>query len=202
MPGVVAVLTADEAKDTIPPFPPNPGPKQPPRYLIARDKVRTVGEAVAVALAEDRYLAYDAAEAVAVEYEPLPAVVDPEAAMTPDAPQLWEDFPGNVLFRDMTFGTGDVEAAFAQADVVIRQRMTCTRLAPCAIEPRGVVATYDPWQGQLTVWSTTQAPHRMRWVLARLTGLPASRIRVIAPEWAAASAPRATRTMGRPWPAC
>jgi len=182
MPGVVAVITAEEAKDTIPPFPPNPGPKQPPRYLIAREKVRTVGEAVAVVLAEERYLAYDAAEAIAVEYEPLPAVVDPEAAMAPDAPQLWEDFPGNTLIRDMPFGSGDVEAAFAQADVIIRQRMTCTRLAPAAIETRGVVAAYDPWQRRLTVWSTTQAPHRMRWVLARLTGLPASHIRVIAPE--------------------
>jgi carbon-monoxide dehydrogenase large subunit len=182
MPGVVAVITADEAKETIPPFPPNPGPPQPPRFLLAREKVRTVGEAVAVVLAEDRYQAADAAEAVTVEYEVLPAVVELEAALAPDAPQLWEDFPGNTLVRDVPHGSGDIDAAFAQADVVIRQRMTSARLAPCAIETRGVVASFQTWENTLTVWSTTQAPHRMRWVLSRVTGLPEGRIRVIAPE--------------------
>jgi carbon-monoxide dehydrogenase large subunit len=182
MPGVVAVITADEAKDTIPPFPPNPGPPQPPRYLLARDTVRVVGEAVAVVLAESRYQAADAAEAIVVEYDELPAVVDLEAAIEPDAPQLWEDFPGNTLVRDVPHGSGDVEAAFAEADVIVRQRMTNARLAPAAIETRGVVANYQPWDNTLTVWSTTQAPHRMRWVLSRITGMPEGRIRVIAPE--------------------
>src|SRR5579885_649882 len=86
MPGVVEVITAEEAKETIPPFPPNPGPKQPPRYLIARDVVRVVGEIVAVVLAETRSQAVDAAEAVDVDYDPLPALVDPEAAIESDAP--------------------------------------------------------------------------------------------------------------------
>ncbi|MGH2585544.1 MAG: xanthine dehydrogenase family protein molybdopterin-binding subunit [Dehalococcoidia bacterium] len=182
MPGVVAVITADEAKETIPPFPPNPGPPQPPRFLLARDTVRVVGEAVAVVLAEDRYQAVDAVESITVEYEELPAVTDLEAALEPDAPQLWEDFPGNTLIRDVPHGSGDIDAAFAAADVVVRQRMTNARLAPAAIETRGVVANFEPWLNQLTVWSTTQAPHRMRWVLSRITGLPEGRIRVIAPE--------------------
>ncbi len=182
MPGVVEVITAEEAKETIPPFPPNPGPKQPPRYLIARDVVRVVGEIVAVVLAETRAQAVDAAEAVEVEYDPLPALVDAEAALEPDAPQLWPDFPGNTLIRDQPAGSGEIDAAFAQADVVVRQRMTCPRLAICAIETRGAVANYQPWENQLTVWSTTQAPHRMRWVLSRITELPEGRIRVIVPE--------------------
>jgi carbon-monoxide dehydrogenase large subunit len=182
MPGVVDVVTGEEAAAFAPPFPPNRGPHQPPRFVLARDKARKVGEAVAAVLADDRYQAADAAEAVVVDYEPLPAVTDPEAALEPGAPQLWDDFPGNAIVRDAPFGSGDVDAAFAEADVVIRQRMTCARLVPSAIETRGVVATYQRWDETLTVWSTTQAPHRMRWILAQMTGLPEGRIRVIAPE--------------------
>jgi len=182
MPGVVEVITADEAKTTIPPFPPNPGPKQPPRYLIARDIVRMVGEPVAVVLAETRAQAVDAADTIAIDYDPLPALVDAEAALAPDAPQLWPDFPGNTLIRDQPAGSGEIDAAFSGADVIVRQRMTCPRLAICAIETRGVVAAFQPWENSLTVWSTTQAPHRMRWVLSRLTELPEGRIRVIVPE--------------------
>jgi carbon-monoxide dehydrogenase large subunit len=182
MPGVVAVITSEEAKESIPPFPPNQGPKQPPRYLIARDRVRVVGEAVAVVLAEERYQAADAADAVQVEYEPLPAVSDLEAALEPGAPQIWEEFPDNALFRDQPFGSGDVDAAFAEAEVTISQRISSPRIAPCAIETRGAVASYEKWQHKLTVWSTTQAPHRMRWVLSRVSGLPEAQIRVIAPE--------------------
>ncbi len=182
MPGVVAVITGTEAAEFAPPFPPNRGYRQPPRFVLATDKVRRVGEAVAAVLAEDRYLAADAAEAVVVEYEILPAVLDPEAAMEPDAPQLWDDFPGNTVVRDAPFGEGDVDSAFARADVVIRQRMTCARLAPSAIETRGVVASYGRWDKALTVWGTTQAPHRMRHTMAQMTGLPEGRIRVIAPE--------------------
>jgi aerobic carbon-monoxide dehydrogenase large subunit len=182
MPGVVAVITADEAKDTIPLFPPNAGPKQPPRYLMAHDVVRSLGEVVAVVLAETRYQAADAAESITVEYEPLPAVTELEAAIAPDGPVLWEDFPRNVLFEDMQVGSGDIDAAFAEADIVVRQRITSARIAPAAIETRGVVANYTPWDQQLTVWSTTQAPHRARWILSRITDMPEGRIRVIAPE--------------------
>ena len=88
LPGVHSVVTGEEAAGFAPPFPPNRGYRQPPRFVLAREKVRRVGEAVAAVLAEDRYLAADAAELVAVEYEELPAVVDPEAALAPGAPQL------------------------------------------------------------------------------------------------------------------
>ena len=201
LPGVVAVVTGEEASAFAPPFPPNRGYRQPPRFVLARGRVRRVGEAVAAVLAEDGYAAADAAEAVAVDWEPLPAVTDPEAALEPGAPVLWEDFPDNAVVRDAPFGRGDVEAALAEADVVIRQRMTCARLAPSAIETRGVVATYQPWDEMLTVWSTTQAPHRMRHIIAQMTGLPEGHVRVIAPEMGAASAPRATSITRRRSPA-
>ena len=182
MPGVVAVVTGEEAAGFIPPFPANRGYRQPPRFVLARDKVRKVGEQVAAVLAETPYQAADAAELVTVEYEELPAVTDPEAAIQEGAPQLWDDFPANQLVLEEPHGTGDIDAAFAEADVVISQRMTAARLAPSAIETRGVVAEYHPWDERLTVWSTTQAPHRMRTILARMTELPESRIRVVAPE--------------------
>lgn len=182
MPGVVAVITGEDAAEFAAQFPPDAGPKQPPRFLLAREKVRMVGEAVAAVVAEDRYTAADAAAAVEVDYDILPAVTDPEAALEPGAPQLWDDFPDNAVVRDVPFGSGDIDAAFAEADVVISQRMVCPRLAPSAIETRGFVASFQPWEGILTVWLTTQAPHRARLVITALTGLPESRIRVIAPE--------------------
>src|SRR6266571_4592995 len=151
MPGVVAVVTGEQAAEFAPPYPPAQGPKQPPRLVLAREMVRKVGEGVAIVLAEDRYLAADAAAAVEVDYNPLPAAVDPEAA-------------------------------FDRADIVIRQRMVCPRLAPSAIETRGFVASYQAWDNALTLWVTQQSAHGARLQLSRLLGLPESRIRVIAPE--------------------
>ncbi len=153
MPGVVAVVTGEQAAEFAPAYPPAGGPRQPERLVLARGTVRKVGEGVAVVLAESRYLAADAAAAVDVEYEPLPAVVDPEAALEPEAPQVWDDFPGNIIIKDSPLpGSGDVEAAFEKAEVVIRQRMVCPRLSPAAIETRGFVVQYQPWDDALTLW--------------------------------------------------
>lgn len=182
MPGVFAVLTAADIAEWAPRLPPNPGVPQPPRFLLAQDKARMVGESVAVVLAGDRYLAADAAEAVTVEYEPLPAVVDPEAAMQPGAPVLWDDFPNNAIVVEDVVSDGDIEPVLASADVVISQRMTAARLAPAAIETRGFVVRYQPNDRYLTAWCTTQAPHRMRMIIAGISGLPEGRIRVIVPE--------------------
>jgi carbon-monoxide dehydrogenase large subunit len=182
MPGVVAVVTGDQAAKFAPPYPPAQGPKQPPRLVLAREKVRKVGEGVVAVFAEDRYQAADAAAAVEVEYDPLPAVVDPEAALEPDAPLVWEDFPGNVIIKDSPLGSGDIEAAFDKADVIIRQRMVCPRLSPAAIETRGFVASYQAWDNAFTLWVTQQSPHGARLTLSHMLGLPESRIRVIAPE--------------------
>ena len=182
MPGVVAVVTCIEGEEWLPDFPPNAGYKQPPRFVLARGVVRKVGEAVAAVVAETRYQAADAAEAVLVEYEPLPAVTDAEAAIAPDAPQLWEDFPGNAIVLEQPHGSGDLDAALAEAEVVIQQKMTCARLAPSAIETRGAVADYRPWERSLTAWITTQSPHGERSYLARMLGLAEGNVRVIAPE--------------------
>lgn len=182
IPGVVAVITGDDTATFAPPFPANRGYRQPPRFVLAQGAVRKVGDAVAAVVAESRYAAADAAEVVQVDYEVLPVVTDPEAALEPGAPQLWDDFPGNAVVLRAPFGDGDVDGAFAGADVVVRQRMTCARLAPSAIETRGVVASYQAWDQALTAWCTTQAPHRMRAVIAEMTGLPEGRIRVVAPE--------------------
>jgi aerobic carbon-monoxide dehydrogenase large subunit len=182
MPGVVAVVTGEQAAAFAAPYPPAQGPRQPERLVLARDRARKVGEGVAIVLAEDRYLADDAAAAVEVEYEPLPAVVDPEEALEPDADLVWDDFPGNFIIKDSPLGTGDVEAAFDRADIVIRQRMVCPRLSPAAIETRGFLAVYQPWDEALTLWVTQQSAHGARLQLSRLLDLPESRIRVIAPE--------------------
>jgi carbon-monoxide dehydrogenase large subunit len=182
MPGVVDVLSAADIAGWVPDVPPNRGVRQPPRHVLAREKVRMVGDAVAVVLAESRYQAADAAEAVAVEYEELPAVTDPEAAMQPGAPVLWDEFPNNAIVVDDLVSKDEVDDVIANADVVVRQRMTAPRLAPAAIETRGFVAQYQPHEQYLTVWSTTQAPHRMRLIMSRMLGMPESRIRVICPE--------------------
>ena len=91
------------------------------------------------------------------------------------APLIWDDFPGNVIVRDAPFGSGDIDTAFATADVIVKQRMVCPRLAPSAIETRGILASHQSWDSSLTVWLTSQAPHGARLMLSHMTGLPESR---------------------------
>ncbi|HLH26762.1 MAG TPA: xanthine dehydrogenase family protein molybdopterin-binding subunit [Chloroflexota bacterium] len=149
--------------------------------VLARDRVHYAGQAVAALLAPTRYAAEDAAEAVAVAYEPLPAVVDMDEALGAGAPLLYPEWGDNLGFglRDRR---GDVEAAFAGADVVVRQRVSYPRHAPLPIETRGVAAQYDAGSEQLTVWLATQAAHVERSVLAERLGFPEHRLRVIAPH--------------------
>jgi carbon-monoxide dehydrogenase large subunit len=154
--------------------------KSPPHYPLAVDEVRFVGEAVAVVVANDPYAARDAAEAVRVEYADLPAVVDPEKALS-GPPYVHDALGTNVAFT-MPFAAGDPDAAFASADVVVKQRIVNQRLAPVPIEPRSMVATWDAGMRQLTIYSSTQIPHLLRTQLALVLGIPENRIRAIAPE--------------------
>jgi len=154
--------------------------KTPPHYMLAVDEVRYVGEPVAIVVANSPYAARDAAESVAVEYEELPVVVDPLKALA-GAPFVHESLGTNVAFT-MPFKAGDPDAAFAQADVVIEQRMINQRLAPVPIEPRSMVASWDAGMQQLTIYSATQIPHLLRTQLAVVLGLPENRVRAIAPE--------------------
>ncbi len=155
------------------------------RSALADGKVRFYGDPVAVVIAEDPYTARDARDLIDVDYEPLPAAVDVEKAMQPGAPLLYEEFGTNVAFG-MHPPTDDIDKVFEQtlADggVVVKQRMVNQRLAPCAMETRGVVAEYRKVDRTLTVWSSSQIPHLLRNILAAQVGLPQHQVRVIVPE--------------------
>jgi aerobic carbon-monoxide dehydrogenase large subunit len=119
--------------------------------------MRYAGNAVAIVVASDRYQARDAADAVDVDYDPLPAVVDGFKATQPKAPQLHADVKNNVCFHWHVTG-GDVDAAFKSADVIVKDHIINQRLIPNAMEPRGAVVQYLSSTGEITLWSTTQNP--------------------------------------------
>jgi len=187
MPGVLGVFTGQQMKDAgFGPIPcawvvPGSDTKTPPYPPIAIDTVRYVGNAVAMLVASDRYQARDAVDAVEVDYEPLPVVVDGFAATQPGAPQLHADVANNVCFHWHVTG-GDVDAAFKAADVVVKDHIINQRLIPNAMEPRASLAHYSPAMGEVTLWTTTQNPHITRFLLSLDTGTPEHKIRVIAPE--------------------
>ncbi len=185
-PGVLAVYTGKDIADKLAPLPcawliPNSDLKVPPRPVMAADRVRYVGEAVAVVVAESRYSARDAAELIDVSYEPLPVVVNQEQATKPGAPQLHAEVSNNVSFTWKLTG-GDTAAAFASADVVIKQRFLNNRLIPNAMEARAATAQYNPATGEVTAWLTSQNPHIHRFILSLVLKMPEHKIRVIAPE--------------------
>jgi carbon-monoxide dehydrogenase large subunit len=148
---------------------------------FAEDKVRFVGEPVAVVLASDPYLARDAADAVEVEYEPLPPVVDPLEASKPGAPTIHDEFPGNVCFTTKRV-YGDVKAVFGEADRVIDVELRIQRLIPLAMECRGVIAYYDEGLGNLRIWAVNQFPFDYRSWTAEALGLPESKIQILSPD--------------------
>jgi aerobic carbon-monoxide dehydrogenase large subunit len=192
MAGVEAVFTGKQIADMLPAMPIGTPFPSPEHRAVAVDMVRYVGEPVAVVVATDRYIARDAAEAIVVSYDMLPAVVNLEHAMTGTPAVIHKDFPNNIAVEVPPSGTGvsasgtvddsAVNAAFAKADVVISQRMVNQRLAPSAMEPRGVVAHFEPGKGTMTIWSSTQNPHILRTFIAALNGLGENQVRAIAPE--------------------
>ncbi|MBI2188526.1 MAG: molybdopterin-dependent oxidoreductase, partial [Acidobacteria bacterium] len=193
MEGVEAVFTGAQIADFLAPMPIGTSFPSPPHRAVAVDVVRCVGEPVAVVVARDRYVARDAADAIAVDYEIRPAVVDPELAMTGTPAIIHSEFENNVALPPLPNGTGvsrdgktvddsAIDKAFAQADVVISQRMVNHRIVPNTMEPRGVVAHYEPGKEFLTIWSSTQAPHILKTMIAMMTGLGQHQVRAIAPE--------------------
>jgi carbon-monoxide dehydrogenase large subunit len=193
MDGVEAVFTGRQLAELLRPMPIGTPFPSPDHHAVAVDVVRFAGEPVAVVVASDRYAARDAADAIVVEVDPLPAVVDPELALKAKPTLVHEKFPNNVAAGPIPSGTGvspdgkrvdnsAIDAAFAAADVVIKQRMLNQRLAPNAMEPRGVVAHYEPAKDSLTIWSSTQNPHILRTMIAGMLGLGESQVRAIAPE--------------------
>jgi carbon-monoxide dehydrogenase large subunit len=184
MPGVVAALDGADIRSEVGLLPcagELPGLRIPAHYVLAVDTVRFVGEPVAAVVATDRYRAADAAEVVEIEYDPLPAVIDPETALAPDATRVHDEFPDNVAFR-FAFENGDTDAAFRSAAHVVRQRFINQRLAPSAMEPRGVVATFERAVEQVVIWNSTQIPHVVKTQTAKILGISEARTRVIAPE--------------------
>jgi carbon-monoxide dehydrogenase large subunit len=183
MPGVVAVYTGADIKDVgpVPCGASLPGLRVPDHRILAQDRVYYVGHAVAVVVATDKYVARDAADAVEVDYEPTPGVGDPELAMKEGAPLVHPEYGDNVAFRYHQEG-GDVAKAFAEADVVVKQRIVSQRLIPSSMETRGVVANWNSGDKSLSLHSSTQIPHLLRTLLAGMLGLPEHNLRVIAPE--------------------
>ncbi len=154
----------------------------PPIFPLAKDKLRYVGEPIAVVVAQSHAEGVDAAELVDFDVALLDAVVDPYAAMAEGAPLLYDSVPNNVGGRLGGPRGADVDAAFASAPVTIKERIRSQRLNAVPMEPRGVVATVDPVTRGLTVWTSTQAPHWNRNSIAKALGLNQNQVRCIAPE--------------------
>ncbi|MBV9686794.1 MAG: xanthine dehydrogenase family protein molybdopterin-binding subunit, partial [Alphaproteobacteria bacterium] len=181
--GVVAIFTGKDVANvgTVPCGAALPGLRVPHHTILAQDRVYLVGHPVAVVVATDRYIAKDAADLVEVDYEVLPAVADPEKALEKGAPAVHPEWPDNIAFTFHQEG-GEVDKAFAEADVVVKQRITSQRLVPMAMETRGVVADWRGADRALTIYTSTQVPHLVRTLVAAMLGLEENRLRVVAPE--------------------
>jgi carbon-monoxide dehydrogenase large subunit len=198
-PGVIKVITGDDLPNLMKKFetgtkgettedpgiaddPANIDIIEPPIVPLARDKVRFIGEPVAVVVAESVTQAVDAAELIEVNIEPLDVVVDPFEAMADDAPQLYENVRNNIAVRKGGPRGGDVDDAFASAPITVKARIRSNRLNAVPMEARAVAAAPDPVSRGLTLWTSTQAPHWTRNVVAKNLGLNQNQVRCIAPE--------------------
>ncbi|MBI2297115.1 MAG: xanthine dehydrogenase family protein, partial [Betaproteobacteria bacterium] len=152
-----------------------------PQYPLAVERACWQGEPVAAVIAETRAQAEDAVQLVAVEWEELPAVTDPEAALDPATPLIHPDLGSNQCFERLV-DSGGVDEAFARADKVVEAAFETTRHTAATLEPRSILADFNPAERQLTVWHSTQVPYMMQWILARHFGLPEPQVRVIAPD--------------------
>lgn len=185
-PGVLAVYTGADVAPHVVPVPcawnvPNCNLKVPAHPLLATEKVRYVGDGVAMVIADSREAARDAIDLIDVDYDVHGAETDPEKALQPGAPQFHADVPGNLAFTWEVAG-GEPDRAFAEAEVKVDLRIVQQRLLPTAMEPRAAVASYNKGTGQLTLWCTSQNPHIHRFLCSVMLKLPEHRVRVIAPE--------------------
>lgn len=182
---VVAVYTGKDLAGKVEPIPtawlpPDSNIQTPAHPALAQEKVRYVGDAVAMVVAEDRYVARDAIDLIEVDYEVLPAVVDQEQAMGSDSPVLHDDVPKNVAYH---WRAGEVaDDVFENADVVVKQRFRQQRLIPNPMEMRAAAARYNPASGEMTIWCTSQNPHIHRFILSGVLGISESKLQIIAPD--------------------
>jgi len=179
MPGVVGVLTGKDVKEMSNPFPVIAKGKD--YYALAVDKVRFVGEPVAVVVAKDRYVAEDALELIDVEYEQLPAVVCPEKAMAPDAPLLHEKSGTNVAIHRL-LSYGKVDEAFEKAEIVVKERIVYPKVSPTPNETYGVISNYDPHTGLLSCWCNFHGPYSLHAVMTKALRLPSNKVRILVPS--------------------
>jgi carbon-monoxide dehydrogenase large subunit len=181
-PGVLAAVTAADITGDIRPV---RGPEGPLAdcliYPLPQSDIHYVGEPLAVVVAESRYQAQDAADAVDVEYDLCPAVVDPEAALDPQAPLVFDSLASNVV-QEVHIASEGVDKAFSEADHVITERLRTQRIAPCPLEPRACAAVFDAASGRYTVWTSTVTIHAVRQQLAEVLSVKENRVRVIAPD--------------------
>ncbi|HTK06382.1 MAG TPA: xanthine dehydrogenase family protein molybdopterin-binding subunit [Ktedonobacteraceae bacterium] len=190
-PGVVAVYTAQDLQGLVgnipvaAPLPPHITEGMGCRGPLASEKVRFFGDPVAVVIADDRYTARDALDLIDIDYEPLPAAIDIEKAMLPDAPLLYEQFGTNIGVS-VHPDTADIDRVFqevqANGGVIVKERFVNQRLAPSPMETRGVLAEFRKSDKTLNVWSSSQIPHLLRNYLAEQMHLPQHQVRVIVPE--------------------
>ena len=185
IPGVVAVLTGADVNAScglVPCAADIPNLKAPKHTVLAGDRVYFVGHAVAVVVASDPYIARDAIDAIDVDYDPLPAVANAEEAVKSGTPLTHPDLESNIAYTHTVAGGGDIDAAFKNADRIVKHRLYHQRLTPMPIEPRGVIASYHPGEGALTLWTSTQIPHLIRTLLPGMLGVPENKLRIVAPE--------------------
>ncbi|MEU4619351.1 aerobic carbon-monoxide dehydrogenase large subunit [Actinoplanes sp. NPDC023801] len=182
-PGVKAVVTGETLKGLGLAW--MPTLSNDVQAVLATDRVRFQGQEVAFVVAEDRYQARDALELIDVEYEVLEPVVDVRKALSPDAPVIRTDLEGKTDNHVFDWETGDEEETnrvFASADVIVKEDIVYPRVHPAPMETCGSVADFDPVEGKLRLWSTTQAPHAHRTLYAIVAGIPEHKIQVIAPD--------------------
>lgn len=193
--GVLDVIIADDLKGKVKPFtefveftlPPQleadikPTIKKNPEPMLAEDKVTFVGQAVAIVLATDRYVAEDALALIKVDYEPLPVVTDPYETIKEDAIVIHSEL-GNNIQSHFEVNVGDIDHAFRQANHILKTRIKTPRVSGNPLETRGVIAEYQERNQQLDVWSSTQVPFMVRSYLSKLVGLVEGNVRVIAPD--------------------
>ena len=185
-PGVVLVMTGAElAKRCTGPWVGTltcfPGMKSAPQYPMAVDRACWVGEPVVMVVAQTRAQAEDAAERVAIEWQELPAVIDKKTALDPESPVIHAELGDNLAYRK-TIDTGDVEAAFANADLVVEDTFDFGRHTAVSLESRAVLAAYDKGTGKLTIHTSSQCPHMIQRVFAQTLGIPDHNVQIIAPD--------------------
>ncbi len=213
LPGVIAVFTGADTADlgNLPSGWNVPGIKVPVNRCLQTDKVRHVGDRVAMVVAETAYIAADALDLIEVEYEALPAVIDARGAADPSAPQLHENVPNNTSYTWALGNKDETDKAFAEADKVVELELVNQRLIATAMEPRAAMAEWNKAKGEMTLWTTSQNPNLTRVVLsAFVLGIPEHKLRLIAPDVGGgfgskiptypeeALVPWAARKLGRP----